>query len=93
MRTDNVLKGLTYAGKVTSRSGRVIPVYEIAEETADSWNAMARKAFLRLYMQEHSAPPDDFEAAYEEHLERVTDLTERIRKETGPAPAIPIIRI
>lgn len=86
-----VIAGLTYIDNVATEDGQLIPAYEMAEETAESWNAGARRDFLRRYIEEHGNPPEDFMAAYSEHQEHVRLMVEQCAKESGPLPALPII--
>ena len=67
-------EGMVYAGEASCDSvfgGRPLPLFELPPETAESWNAKCRAQFLRYYVQENGHNPEDFEAAYAEHLRKI----------------------
>lgn len=51
------------------KSGQVMPLFELQEETAEEWNLAALAIFIRNYTAEHGAAPSDIAAAYAAHLE------------------------
>lgn len=59
------------------KSGLVMPLFEIMEETADEWNKFAFALFLRNYIAQHGSAPVDIGSAYAAHLAE----GERVRRD------------
>jgi len=66
--------GFTYLGEYSDprvNNGDPLPEFEMSDETAESWKALARKLFLRNYFQEHGHEPADFESELAEYNRQI----------------------
>lgn len=73
--------GFTYIGDKSFpqvNNGDPLPMFEMSNETAESWNALARKMFRRNYLREHGHEPVDFEAEFAEYNRQAYLRTGRV---------------
>lgn len=65
LETAEQIPGLDLVGTCTFSNGRSVPLYEMREETAESWNMSAKEKFLKYYREEYGEDPKNEDAAFD----------------------------
>ena len=64
------IPGLTPAGEYPYSKDVGLPLYEMSEETAESWNAKAKRIFLEQYRKKHGSYPIHPERAFRKYCQK-----------------------